>query len=310
MKKVGILAGRERSFPQALIERVAGRNAGVEAEWIKLGGTSLDGRNPYNVIVDRISHEVPYYAIYLRQAQHQGVYVINNPFIRAAEDKFTANDLAMKLGVKVPGTIILPNKEHIDDITAESLSNLRYPLDWGWIAEAIGFPAVLKPAAGGGWKAVSIVNNLEELLAAYERSGQLTMMVQEFIHWDRYVRCLCIGRSKVLVMAWDPSKPHLERYLNVPDYLSPELGSLIMKQALQLCQGLGYDMNTVEFAIADQVPYAIDFTNAAPDMDVSSLGSWHFNWAVESMTDLVIEKAQAAPYNVEASYGALPQTGY
>jgi hypothetical protein len=310
MKKVGILAGRERSFPNALIERVAARNAGVEAEWIKLGGTSLDSHNPYSVIVDRISHEVPYYATYLRQAQQQGVYVINNPFIRSAEDKFTANDMALKLGVRVPKTIVLPNKEHIADISPESLSNLHYPLDWGWITGFIGFPAVLKPADGGGWKAVSIVQNTAEMLAAYDRSGQLTMIVQEFIHWDRYVRCLCIGRSKVLTMAWDPNKPHNERYLNIPDYLSPELGTLIMKQSLTLCQGLGYDMNTVEFAIRDEVPYAIDFTNAAPDMDISSLGPWHFNWTVNAMTDLVIEKSLAAPYRVDARYGAAPQTGY
>jgi len=310
MKKVGILAGRERSFPNALIQRVAERNSGVKAEWIQLGGTSLETDNPYSVIVDRISHEVPYYSIYLRQAQHQGVYVINNPFIRSAEDKFAANDLAIKLGVKVPKTILLPNKEHIADISPESLSNLQYPLDWNWITGYIGFPAILKPAAGGGWKAVSIVHNQEELLAAYDRSGQLTMMVQEFIHWERYVRCLCIGRSKVLTMAWDPTRPHSERYLNLTDYLSPELGTLIMKQALTLCQGLGYDMNTVEFAIRDEAPYAIDFTNAAPDMDLSSLGSWHFNWAVEAMTDLVIDKALASPYYVEQRYGATPQTGY
>lgn len=285
------MVGRERSFPNGLIQRVAERDAGVLVEWTKLAGTSLADPNPYSVIVDRISHEVPYYSVYLKHARRQGVYVINDPFARAAEDKFTANVMAQQLGVAVPKTVVLPNKAYIPDITTESLSNLVYPLDWAGIAEHVGLPAVMKPAIGGGWKAVSIVRNVEEMIAAYDASGQLTMMVQEFIHWERYVRCICIGRQKVLPIGWDPTKPHFERYKRDPNYLSPALGARVQEEALKLCQGLGYDMNTVEFAIRDEIPYAIDFTNSAPDFDISSLGEWHFNWVLDAMADLVIEKA-------------------
>lgn len=302
MKKVGILAGRERTFPQALIERVAERKAGVEVEWAKLGGTALDTELGFSVLVDRISHEVPYYQLYLKAAALRGVNVINNPFARVAEDKFSANLLAREQGVAVPRSLILPNKSYIADIVSESLTNLMHPLDWGAIADYVGLPAVLKPAVGGGWKSVSIVSSIDEMIEAYDRSGQLTLIVQEFIQWDRYLRCICIGRTKVMPIAWDPTLPHHERYLHRSDYLSPELAEQVVEQALALCRALGHDMNTVEFAIRDEVPYAIDFTNSAPDFDIASLGEWHFDWVVDAMADLVIERALADASPVANTY--------
>ncbi len=293
MKKVGIMIGRERSFPRAFIDRVNERNMGVQAEWLKVGDVRMDVPNPYAVIVDRISHEVPFYQLYLKHAQLQGVYVINNPYARIVEDKFTANFIAQQQGVAVPKSIILPNKAYIADITSDSLSNLMHPLDWQGIADYVGLPAVLKPAVGGGWKSVSIVHSVEEMIAAYDASGQLSLIVQEFINWDRYLRCICIGRNKVLPIAWDPNSPFHERYRADPNYLSTELGERVVTEALKLCEGLGHDMNTVEFAIRDGVPIAIDFTNSAPDFDIVSLGEWHFNWVLDAMTDLVIEKALA-----------------
>lgn len=303
MKKVGIFAGRERNFPNGLIQRVAERNADVSAEWVKLGGTAMDLPCPYQVIVDRISHEVPYYEVYLKHAYSQGVHVLNNPYKRQTEDKFNANYMAAQLGVAVPKTVVLPNKEYIPDIIDQSLNNLLYPMDWAGIADYIGLPAVMKPAMGGGWKAVSIVHSVDEMIQAFDQSGQLTMLVQEFIHWDRYLRCICIGREKVLPIAWDPTRPHNERYLNVPNYLAPDLAVQVEEQALALCRGLGYDMNTVEFAIRDEVPYAIDFTNSAPDFDVASLGEWHANWVLDAMTDLVIRLAHSEPRPLGKGYG-------
>ena len=129
------------------------------------------------------------------------------------------------------------------------------------------------------------------------------MMAQEYIPWDRYVRCLCVGRKQVLPVAWDPRRPHHARYREAPRYLSSELTGRVMEEALKLCGGLGYDMNTVEFAIRGNTPYAIDFTNSAPDFDVSSLGEGYFNWVIEAMADLVIEKAMEGPYPTSTGYG-------
>jgi hypothetical protein len=288
--KVGLLVGREWSFPPAFIEEVNGRNQGVTAEYVKLGGTRMDEPNEYAVIVDRISHEVPYYRSYLKNAVLQGVRVVNNPFMWTADDKFFEASLATKLGVASPKTVVLPNKDYVPGIVHdESLRNLIYPLDWQAILDYIGLPCVLKDAHGGGWRDVYICHTLEELWDAYNQSGLLTMVLQEFIEWDNYVRCMVLGQEHVLPMKYDPRE---KKYHVVHDHLSPELGKRVVEDCLTLVRALDYDMNTVEFAIRDSVPYAIDFMNPAPDMDIYSLTPHYFEWVVKHMADMVIEMAQ------------------
>ncbi len=290
IKKVGLIVGREWSWPPAFIEEVNRRNAGVVAEFVKLGGTRMNEPNEYSVIIDRISHEVPYYRTYLKNAVLQGVKVVNNPFMWSADDKFFEASLATKLGVASPRTVVLPNKEYVEGIVSESLRNLIYPLDWQGIADYVGMPAILKDAFGGGWKEVYKVNSVEELIWRYDQSGRLTMILQEFIEWDHYVRCLCIGQNNVMPIKYDPRerKYHVEHA-----HLSPELGKRVVEDAIKLNQALGYDMNTVEFAIRDGVPYAIDFMNPAPDMDVYSLTPFYFDWVVKAMADLAIGLAKS-----------------
>ncbi len=204
-KRIGLIVGREWSFPPAFIEEVNGRGEGVTAEHVQLGGTKMDDLTDYAVLIDRISHEVPYYRSYLKHAALQGVAVINNPFMWTADDKFFEAALATKLGVASPKTVVLPNKEYVPGINhQESLRNLVYPLDWEGILAYVGLPCVLKDAHGGGWEDVYICRTLGELFEAYDGSGQLTMVVQEFIEWDQFVRCLCLGQSEVLPMKYDP----------------------------------------------------------------------------------------------------------
>src|SRR6185437_561067 len=263
-KRIGLIVGREWSFPPAFIEEVNGRNAGVTAELVQLGGTRMDDPSDYAVLIDRISHEVPYYRSYLKYAALNGVAVINNPFMWTSDDKFFEAALAAKLGVASPKTVVLPNKEYIPGIHhQESLRNIVYPLDWEGILAYVGLPCVLKDAHGGGWRDVYICHTLEELFRTYDGSGQLTMVLQEFIEWDQYIRCLCLGQEEVLPMKYDPRarKYHVEH-----EHLSPQLGARVVKDSLTLVRALGYDMNTVEWAVRDGVPYAIDFMNPAPDM--------------------------------------------
>lgn len=302
--KVGLLVGREWSFPPAFLEEVNRRGTGVVAEFVKLGGTRMDEPVPYAVIVDRISHEVPYYRSYLKNAVLQGVTVVNNPFMWTADDKFFEASLAVKLGIAHPRTIVLPNRDYVPGIVhEESLKNLHYPLDWQSHIDHVGLPCVLKDAHGGGWRNVSVCNTLTELLIAYNQSGLLTMVLQEFIKWDKYIRCLCLGREEVLPMPYDP---HQRRYLPDPGYLDARLRDRIVNDSLKLCRSLGYDMNSVEWAVRDGVPYAIDFMNPAPDMDVNSLTPTYFHWAVEHMADLVIKLAQQPkPQRAEVRWGQL-----
>ncbi len=289
MRKIGLIVGREWSFPPAFLDAVARRNAGVVAEYVRLGGTRMNEPCPYTLLVDRISHEVPYYRSYLKNAVLQGVHVVNNPFMWTADDKFLEASLADRLGVAHPKTVVLPNREYVPGIVHnESLRNLVYPLDWGSIVDHVGLPCVLKDAHGGGWRNVSVCHSLDELLFHYNQSGLLTMVVQEFIQWESYVRCLALGEQEVLVMRYDPGQ---RRYLADAGPLEPRLEQRIVEDCLKLCRALNYEMNTLEWAVRDGIPYAIDFLNPAPDLDVNSLTPTYFNWAVEHMADLAIRLA-------------------
>jgi hypothetical protein len=188
---------------------------------------------------------------------------------------------------------VLPNREYVPGIKHdESLRNLVYPLPWQDIIDYVGLPCVLKDAHGGGWKDVFICHTLDDLIANYNTSGRLTMVVQEFIQWDHFVRCLCIGQHEILPIKYDPKerKYHVEH-----QHMSAELGERVVRDARCIVRAFGYDMNSIEFAIRDGVPYAIDFMNPAPDMDVNSLTPHYFDWAVNAMADMAIRLAQRPP---------------
>ena len=292
MKKVGILVGREKSFPESLIQTINERGAGeVTAEMITVGGIRLDEPKRYDVIVDRISHEVPYYRAMLKRFALEGTLIINNPFWWAADDKFFNYCLAAKLGVAIPKTVLLPQRAYIKDITPESLRNLEYPIDWQGIVDYVGFPAFLKPFDGGGWKNVSKINSLHELWTEYNQTGTLCMTLQEGIEFDHFVRCYCVGQEEVLVMPYDPTKPYLSgmQYVNIEDYLTPELHERVVKDVRTICRALGYNLNTVEFAIKDGIPYAIDFMNPAPDAELASVGEYNHNWVVNAVTNFILK---------------------
>ena len=293
--RVGLLTGRERSFPDALIAEVARRGPGVVAEYAKVDITRIDQPLPYDVLVDRISHEVTCYQPILKQAALFGARVVNNPFFRIADDKFFNTALAAKLGVAVPKTVVLPSKSYPESVSSATLHNLPYPLDWKGMAEHLGFPMYLKPHWGGGWRDVHKVESMADLFKVYDQTGGLTMIAQESIEWTQYVRCIVIGRERVRPALWDPRKGHFERYkdaaLHMPA-LTPDLEARVCEDARKLCRALGYQMNTVELAIRNGVPYAIDFMNSAPDFDITSLGEEHFAWVVSEMATLVINLAR------------------
>jgi hypothetical protein len=293
MKKIGVLHGKERSFPEALVERINSKNiSGIVAEPVKIDMVAQGEPSGYAVIFDRISQDVPFYRAYLKNAALCGTAVINNPFWWSADEKFFNNCLATQIGVPVPKTVILPSRDLPTDTSSESFSNLAYPLDWDRIFKYIGFPAYMKPHAGGGWKSVYQLNNLDEFFEKHAETEQLVMMLQEEIKFDEYYRCYCIGGKNVRIMPYEPRNPHHLRY--VADFSpSPERYKLMEDIVLRICQYLGYDFNTVELAIRDGVPYAIDFCNPAPDAEVTSVGQENFDWVVENVANYAIERAQS-----------------
>ncbi|MBF6611646.1 MAG: hypothetical protein IVW55_00775 [Chloroflexi bacterium] len=290
-KVVGILVGRENTFPHAFIDRVNSKKMGVRAEFCKLGGTRMDDPMPYSVIVDRISHEIPYYRAYLKKAVLDGCVVINNPFWWSADDKFFECCLAARQGVAVPKTVVLPQKSYVEGVVAESLRNLDYPLDWKSLTDYVGFPAFMKPFVGGGWKNVYKVHSIDELIWSFDQTGELGMILQEGIDFEKYARCICLGQSNIKVIRYEPGNPFHMRYVVDDDYFGEELLARIERDARTLVSSLGYDMDTCEFAVRDGIPYAIDWLNPAPDMDYYSVTPTYFEWVVENMANLVIERA-------------------
>ena len=293
MKKIGVIFGMENTFPPALVDAINTLKVpGIQAELAKVGEVRMAEPSPYAVIVDRISHDIPFYRAYLKNAVLGGTVVINNPFWWSADDKFFNYALATKLGVAVPPTVVLPHKQHPPGTTDRSMRNLEYPMPWESIFKYVGFPAFLKPFNGGGWRDVHKVNSPEEFFAAYDQSRDLCMTLQRGVRFKEYFRCYVVGQEKVHIMRYDPSRPHHERYATDDAADDPRLLERVERDALTLCRALGYDLNTVEFAVEDGVPYAIDFMNPAPDADLHSVGKQNFEWIINAVAELAIKKAQ------------------
>lgn len=291
MKKIGILHGKERSFPEAFIAKVNSKNIpGIMAEPVRIDKAMQGVHSGYTVIIDRISQDVPFYRTWLKNAAVTGTAVINNPFWWSADDKYFNNCLMTKIGVPVPKTAIIPSRDLPDDTSNESFSNLAFPLDWDSIFNYTGFPVYMKPFAGGGWKNVYKLDSKEDFFEKHAETGQLVMLFQEEIVFTEYYRCYCIGGKYVRIMPYEPRNPHHLRY--VADFKpSPERLQQMTDIVLKINKYLGYDFNTVELAVRDGVPYAIDFCNPAPDADKASVGEENFEWVVETAATYAIEKA-------------------
>ncbi|AMQ01315.1 Glutathione synthase [Pedobacter cryoconitis] len=293
MKKIGILFGQERSFPEAFVKRVnelGGKD--FQAEFVNIDKIFQAEPLDYAVIIDRISQDVPFYRASLKNAAITGTAVINNPFWWSADEKFFNNALAVKLGIPVPKTALIPSHARPDDTNENSFSNLAFPFDWDNIFEYTGFPAYMKPFDGGGWKEVYKLNNKEEFFDKHSQTHQHVMMLQEEIEFDEYFRCYCIGGKYVRIMQYEPRNPAHLRYAVEEKSANEKLLKTIHDYVIKLNQYLGYDFNTVEFAVRDGIPYAIDFCNPAPDADIKSVGQENFDWVVEYSAKYAIERAE------------------
>ena len=309
-KRIGILFGMEDTFPWALIDvindRAGAAGEAIEASPVSIGAVRQDVPPAYDVILDRISHEVPFYRSFLKVAVAGGTDVINNPLWGAADDKFFDNVVALAANVAVPKTVLLPHKQHPPNTTAKSFRNLTW-VDWDGVFSYLGFPIFLKPAYGGGWKDVTRCDDREAFFSAYDQTRDLAMMAQEAIAFTDYYRCYVVGRSRVKIMPYAPDQPHALRYAGAAGRSVPSpMAERVTRDAIALCDALGYDLNTAEFAVRDGIPYAIDFMNAAPDADVASVGEENFRWIVDAMADLLMERARR-PRPFEPT-GSWPET--
>ncbi len=295
MIRVGIISGQE-VFTSTLLEELQAR-PNVEAEWVHVGATDLDHPCPFDVIVDRLSHCHEFYQGYLKRAALQGAYVINNPFRFLCDDKFFNYGLARTLGVPTPKTVLLPSKEYdVNVLDPDDLHNQDSVIDWDGLLASLGLPVVLKPFDGYGWREVYIVEDKAELIEIYEESQMDVMMLQEYIDFEHYVRCFVVGAESVLATRYNPRE---RRYILDHEHLSADLGLTINAHCRSLCSALSYDVNTVEFAIKDGIPYAIDFMNPVPEAKPEVITPIYFSWLVITLADFVVKvgtEKRTTPY--------------
>ena len=190
----------------------------------------------------------------------------------------------------------MPSKERPDDTSETSFRNLKMPMAWGEMFDYVGFPAYMKPHAGGGWKSVYKINDMDDLWHKHAETEQLVMLLQSEVTFEDYYRCYCLGGKYVHIMPYEPRNPHHLRYATQPKTTGEahkKLIATITDYVLRLNKALGYDFNTVEFAVHNGIPYAIDFCNPAPDADIHSVGQENFDWIVDNAAKMAIEKAQA-----------------
>ena len=295
-KKIGLFIGQEWEWPEAFMNTVNDSDANVTAELVELGGTFMDEPCDYDVIIDRISHEIPYYRAYLKYAAILGTYIINNPYTWSADSKFSSTVLVNKLGLRSPKTVVLPNKQVDRDVTPSTFRNLKYPMDWQAIIDYVGVPAIFKDNLARGRRGVHRVHNVDELIQRYDESGTRTTILQQIIESDQHVHSFVIGQEKVLSLQYSLKDGRYQ-----PDILAndSQLGQQLATDARRITKSYHYDINMVEFVIKDEIAYVINGTYPTPDIDLTLMTEEQFQWFVTEIAALAIERAKRP----------LPQTG-
>jgi hypothetical protein len=153
--------------------------------------------------------------------------------------------------------------------------------DLGVVGEQVGYPMFMKPYDGGGWKAVSRIDDEKMLRAAYEQSGKLVMHLQQAVDpFDRFVRCVGLGPQTTVVL-YDPAAPLHDRYTMERDFISADERELLEDITLTINAFFGWDFNSCESLRKGGTWYPIDFANPCPDSQVTSL-HYHFPWLVKA----------------------------
>lgn len=288
-KLIGFIIGRERDFPEAVMARVNSEYDDVRAELVMLGGTRYDAEVPYDVIIDRMSHEVPYYSSYAKYATMHDCYVINNPYTWAVDTKFLSSSLVRKLGYKTPRTVVLPNKDIYSENVPDSFRNLEYPMDWQGIIDYIGSPAIFKDIRSGGRRFAHRVNGVDDLIQRYDESGTRTMILQELLDSNEHIHCMVIGGEQTLLLSY---LVEARKYKDCELDPDGRIAAEIVQAALKLTEIYNYDINLVELAVKDGEVYVITASNPSPQISRDLMTRSQFDWIVNAVTDLAVDRAR------------------
>jgi hypothetical protein len=263
---------------------VGDASVGVEVERVTIEPFDLDQSVRYDVLLDRLT---PWYHTsreWIKKAiVHDDLYVLNNTFTLQSMQKHTSYAAMMRLGLPVPKTVLLPPKEYDEQPDLQhTLTSYAQLFDLKTIGEAVGYPAFLKPYDGGAWRGVSRVDTYDDLQLAYDSSGREIMHLQQAVEpFDLFVRVLGVG-PQTNVINYDPAAPLHDRYKVEFDFVDADEQSLLEDMALTINSFFGWDFNSVEALRKDGVFHPIDFANANPDSQVTSL-HYHIPWLVKSL---------------------------
>lgn len=290
IRKIGLSLGADLCWPKCYEEILKDLNLNVqhdgdnirfEVDRVTIEPYSLSQSCKYDVVIDRLTHWYHASREWIKKSiLMNDLYVYNNPWSLQSMEKQTTYCAMLKLGLPVPETWMVPQKAyepHDDlDVTLERYAKM---FDLGEVGDKIGYPMFMKPYDGGAWKGVSRVDNSEALRSTYEESGTSLMHLQKSVEgFDRFVRCIGIG-PQFLLVSYDPAAPLHERYEMKLDFVNEDEQSLLEDMAMTINSFFGWDFNSCESLHRDGVWHPIDFANACPDSQVTSL-HYFFPWLV------------------------------
>jgi hypothetical protein len=290
---VGLLLGTEDDWPRAyeallaLVSPVRYRDGSTHrfaTERLTIEPFSLRARPRVELVIDRLAYWYYHPREWLKKvALMDDVYLLNSPFTFQAMEKHAAYCAMMRLGLKVPETVLVPYKNPVDDAKyAYTAQRYNRPFDLDEVAGIVGFPLYMKPYDGGAWRGVSRVRDSAELHRAYDASGRMLMHLQAAVDgFDVFARALSIG-AETIVMRFDPDAPMHDRYRVQHDFLDAHTGDEVVTISRTVNAFFRWEFNSCEVLIKDRQVHPIDYANACPDVAVTSL-HYYFPWAMSAL---------------------------
>lgn len=291
-RKIGLSLGADICWPmcfEELIRRLDlsipmdGDTLRFEVSRVTIEPFDLRQKCEYDVVLDRLTHWYHTSREWVKKAIiMDGLYVFNNPWSLQSMEKQTTYCAMMKLGLPVPETWLIPPKEYEPKADLEpTLQRYARMFNLGEVGKKLGYPMFMKPYDGGAWVGVSRIDNEEALRAAYEQSGKKVMHLQRSVEgFDIFVRAVGVG-PQVRYVKYDPAAPLHDRYVVAKNFIPEDEQETLRAMTLTINSFFGWDFNSCEALRQGGVYYPIDFANACPDSQVTSL-HYHFPWLVKA----------------------------
>jgi hypothetical protein len=289
---IGLLLGAEEDWPQAFeallrqvgpITDAAGTRHEFTSERLTIEPFDLNDPVRTDLVIDRLAYWYYHPREWLKKAAlMNGTYLLNSPFTFQAMEKHSAYCAMLRLGLKIPRTVLVPYKNPVDNVRwAYTSAKYNKPFDLDAIADDLGYPMYMKPFDGGGWRGVSRINNPDDLHKAYDESGEMLMHLQATVEYDKFARALSIG-AETMVMDFRPDEPMHNRYAVSYDFLSPSAGHQTVAISRIVNAFFGWEFNSCEMLVKGDSVHPIDYANACPDVAVTSL-HYYFPWAISAL---------------------------